>query len=277
MNILLAVLISSLMIFSFLSTCRPTPTSRLKVVTTTSLLAYVVQQVGGNKVDVVSIVPSAQHPGDFDAKPQDIQKLADARLFLWHNWPGEKFVPRLIASAGNANLTVLPVEVPGNWMLPSVQSAATDKVAAALSQVDSQNSALYQQAAVAYKARITAKEAEIKTSLAQANLPAVKVISVDFQAPFVTWSGLGLIATYGTPESLTPQVVKGLVDKGKAAGVTLVVDNLQSGRDAGEGLATELGARRIILSNFPGGFADTGTWEKAIDHNIRLLLGAIAR
>lgn len=277
LNILLAILISSLMILSFFSTCLPTQRSRLKVVTTTSLLAYVVQQVGGDRVEVVSIVPAAQHPGDFAAKPQDIQKLADANLFLTHNWPGEQFVPGLIASASNAKLTVLQIDVPGNWMIPSVQMAATDMVAAALSQVDNQNNALYQQSAAAYKARIVAKEAAIKPSLTQANLPAVRVVSVDGQASFVTWTGLNLIATYGTPESLTSPVVKDLVDKGRAVGVTLVVDNLQNGRDAGKELAAELGARRIILSNFPGGFDDTGTWEKAFDRNIELILGAIAR
>jgi zinc transport system substrate-binding protein len=52
---------------------------------------------------------------------------------------------------------------------------------------------------------------------------------------------------------------------------------MQSGKDAGAGIAEELGCTRIILSNFPGGFEDTETWEKAIDYNIELIMEAITR
>ena len=59
--------------------------------------------------------------------------------------------------------------------------------------------------------------------------------------------------------------------------VTLIIDNMQSGQDAGKGISEELGCKRIILSNFPGGFDNTETWEKAIDRNIELILETIAR
>jgi hypothetical protein len=51
---------------------------------------------------------------------------------------------------------------------------------------------------------------------------------------------------------------------------------MQSGHDAGAGIAEEMGCTRIILSNFPGGYENTETWEKAIDYNIELILKAIA-
>ncbi len=97
------------------------------------------------------------------------------------------------------------------------------------------------------------------------------------QAGFVKWAGLNIVATYGRPDSLTPKVLKELVDKGRGGGVTMIIDNMQSGKDAGKGIAEELGGKRVILSNFPGGFDNTETWEKAIDRNIELLLEAIAQ
>jgi zinc transport system substrate-binding protein len=72
-------------------------------------------------------------------------------------------------------------------------------------------------------------------------------------------------------------VVKELVDKGRAGKVTLIIDNMQSGQDAGAGIAEELGCARVILSNFPGGYDNTETWEKAIDYNVELILEAIAQ
>jgi len=276
-----AILVLSLAVGTLFGGCTTESPSNLKVVTSTSLLTQIVQRVGGDKVDVVNIIPPAQCPGHFDAKPSDIQKLADADLFLLHGWQGEKFSQDLIASAGNPDLTVTQVNAKvgenTNWMTPSVQQAATDKVASALAQLDTGNSSYYQKSATDYKDMVAAKEAVIRARTAQANLPSVNVMCADMQTGFVKWVGFNLITTFGRPDSLTPQVVKELVDKGKAQNVSLIIDNMQSGQDAGAGIAEELGCTRIILTNFPGGFENTETWEKAIDRNIELIMAAVAR
>ncbi len=261
--------------------CSSVNSEKLGVVTSTSLIAQIVEQVGGDRVDVVNIIPPAQCPGHFDVKPGDIQKLATADLFLLHGWQGEKFSQELIASADNPDLVVVSLDIQttesDNWMVPSVQREATDKITAALCQVDSQNSALYQQLAADYSNAVSAKEAELGDELDQVDLSAINVMCAEMQAGFVSWTGLNVVAAYGRPDSLTPQVVMDLVDTGRNSGVTLIIDNLQSGQDAGAGIAEELGVTRIILSNFPGGFPDTETWEKAIDKNIQLILDATSQ
>jgi len=261
-----------------LGACAPGATiEKLKVATSTSLLTYIVQQVGGDKVDVFHVVPESQHPGDFDARPGDVQRLAQASLFLVHGFPGETYVPGLVASASNPNLKVVTAQVDGNWMTPPVQLAATDKVAAALSEADPENGDLYESRATGYKERVRAKEAEVRNRLAGADIGSLKAISAGFQAGFAGWAGIKVVGTYATPESLTAQAVKELVDKGRAEGVNLIIDNVHSGKDAGRGLAEELGAKRIILVNFPGGFENTETWEKAMDYNVGEILKAAAR
>lgn len=272
-----AILVLSLVAVVPLGGCSTESSAKLKVVTSTSLISQIVERVGGDKVTVVNIIPAAQCPSHFDVKPGDIQKLADARLFIIHNWQGEKFSKDLIASANNDNLTVVKIELPGNWMTPPVQRDATDKIAAALAQIDPDNSAIYQESATEYKAEITAKESEIEDRLSQVNLAGVNILCSEQQADFLKWVGFNVISTYGEADSLTPQVVKELVDKGRQEQVTLVVDNLQSGADAGKGLADELGCKRITLSNFPGGFSNTETWEKAIDYNINQILAAVGK
>ncbi|MBU2608678.1 MAG: metal ABC transporter substrate-binding protein [Chloroflexi bacterium] len=256
--------------------CSTSSADGLKVVTSTSLLASIVERAGGNRVNVVNIIPPAQCPGHFDLKPGDIRKLADADLFLMHGWQGEKFAEDLIASANNPRLAVHRIDIPGNWMTPPVQLKAVDALTAILSQADAPSSSFYQERATEQKAMIEAKSAEIKKKLAEENLGGVNVLCEEKQAGFAKWTGLNVVATFGPPDSLTPQGLKELVDKGKSAGVTVIIDNLQSGHDAGAGIAEELGARRTILSNFPGGLDNTETWEKAIDRNIELILEAIA-
>jgi len=279
--LIIGILVLSLVITLILSGCEPAKTFQLKVVTSTSLITQIVERVGGDMVDVVNIIPPAQCPGHFDVKPGDIQKLADADLFLLHGWQGEMFSQDLIASANNPDLTVVNINVKvgenTNWMAPPVQQAAVDKIVAALSEVDAENAAVYQELAAEYKDSVTAKEAEIEARLAEANLAGINVICSDMLVGFVQWTGLNIVATYGELDLLTPQVVQDLVDTGREEKVTLIIDNLQSGQDAGAGLAEELGCQRIILTNLPGGFDNTETWEKAVDYDIELILEAIAQ
>jgi len=270
------ILVLSLAVSSLLGGCASTETSKLKVVTSTSLLTQIVERVGGDLVDVINIIPPAQCPGHFDVKPSDIQKLAEAELFILHGWQGEKFSQELIDSANNPDLTVVIINIEGNWMTPLVQSQAVEKITAHLVQADGNNTAAYQQAAADFKSIIEARQAEVQSRLAGEGLSGINVMCAEQQAGFVGWAGLSIVATFGRPDSLTPQVVKELVDKGREEDVTLIIENLQSGKDAGAGLAEELGCARIILSNFPGGFDNTETWEKAMNRNIELILEVIA-
>jgi zinc transport system substrate-binding protein len=275
--VLAALLVISLVVGLIITGCSSGSTSKLKVVTSTSLMEYIVKQVGGDRVDVTNLVPPNQHPGNFDVKPGDIQTLSTANVFLLHGWPGEGYADKLISSTNNPNLKVVKANVDGNWMIPSVQLTATDKVMSILSETDSKNASAYQKSAEAYKKTIQATETNIKDRLTKSNVYTVKVIASARQADFLQWAGFNVVGTFANPQALTPQVVKDLIDKSKTAGVTLVINNLQDGQDAGKAIAQDLGAKNLNLSNFPGGLSNTETWEKAINTNVDILVNAMAK
>lgn len=280
----LSLLVLSILILvlaaSFLTGCTDEDTGGLKVVASTSLITQIVERIGGNDVDVINIIPPGQCPGHFDVKPGDIQQLADADLFLLHGWQGEKFSEELIATADNADLTVIQLNVTvgenANWMTPAVQAAAVDKITEALCQVDAANTEAYQSAAADYKAIITDKKAELQETLAGINPAGIGILCAEQQAGFLGWAGFNIVSTFGRPDTLTPQVVQDLVDLGRSEDVALVIDNMQSGADAGAGVAEDLGCPRVTLSNFPGGYDNTATWEDTIDYNVELLMAALA-
>lgn len=238
-------------------------------------MTYIVEQVGGKYVEAINLVPPNQHPGNFDMKPSDIESLATARVFLLHGWPGETYVDKLVEAAQNPQLEVIKTTVNGNWMIPQFQSEAVDKVKAVLIQIDAEHKAAYEKNAAAYKSRIADKETAIKNRLAAGNVSEVKAIASFRQADFLTWAGFNVVATFTGPGAMTPQVTADLIAKGKENNVTIVVNNVQDGQDAGKAVATDLGAANVNLSNFPGGFINTETWEKAIDYNVTLLLEAV--
>jgi zinc transport system substrate-binding protein len=270
--LIIVCLLASL--FSFPGCTEKTP-AKLKVTTTTSLMAIIAQDVGGNKIEVANIIPPAQCPGHFDVKPSDIQLMTDARLFLMHGWQGEMFSSDLITSANNPNLTVVVINTQGNWMTPHVQIQATKDITQTLCEVDEDNKAYYQDNAEKRERIIQDKGNEMKAKLEASNTSEINVLCTEQQTGFVQWAGFNVIATYGRPDELTVQKKAELVDQGKETNVALIIDNLQSGASTGVQTAQEIGADQVTLSNFPGGFSNTETWDKAIEKNVDLLLEAL--
>lgn len=271
------LLILSLVALLALSACRPAPAPKLGVVTTTSLLGSIVERVGKEKVEVTVITAPATCPGEYDVKPSQIEATAKAKLFFMHGWPGEAFVEGLLEAAKNPDLRVETIELEGSWMTPPIQAQGVERVTAVLSDADPANKDFYQANAKALLEVIQSKGGELKAKLEAAKTGEVNVICMMHQADFLKWAGFNVVATYPQPADLTPEKVKELVDKGREAEVALVVDNLQSGPEAGVQIAEEIGAVHVTLSNFPGGFEGTETWERAIEKNVELLLEALGK
>jgi zinc transport system substrate-binding protein len=103
------------------------------------------------------------------------------------------------------------------------------------------------------------------------------VICSDQQAEALRWFGLKVIGTYGRPEDFNPSSMHKLVGLGRNGKARLVIDNLQSGPDAGKELAHELGAVHVVLSNFPGGFNGAPTWAKTVHVNLERIIDALGR
>ena len=269
------ILLFTLSVVNILGGCSAANSNKLKVVTSTSLMEYIVKQVGGSMVEVTNLVPPSQHPGNFDIKPGNVQNLAKANLFLLHGWPGEGYADKLIAASNNTALVVVKANVDGNWMIPYIQAAAVDKVTSVLSENDSKNASAYQKAAETYKKKIQAVENDIQGRLAAVDAAGVKVIASARQADFLLWAGFEVVGSFQSPQALTPQAIQDFINKGRATGVTLVVNNLQDGKDAGQAIAQDLGVKNLNLSNFPGGFSDTETWETAVLYNVDILTNAL--
>lgn len=72
----------------------------LKVVTSFSILNDLVQQVGGDKVEAVTIVGPESDAHSFEPRPSDAQRLQDADLLIINGVQFEAWLPKLIQAAG---------------------------------------------------------------------------------------------------------------------------------------------------------------------------------
>ncbi len=78
--------------------------SRFHVVTTTVYTASLTKTIGGDKVDVLSLVPPGFNADLYSARPQDLYKIHRAQLFVMIGLNLEDWARDLVAASDNANL-----------------------------------------------------------------------------------------------------------------------------------------------------------------------------
>jgi len=82
-------------------------TDELQVVTTFLPITQFTKAVAGDRAEVTQLLPTNVGPHDFQARPEDAQKLAKADVLVQNGLEMEEFLEDLVQTAGNANLKVL--------------------------------------------------------------------------------------------------------------------------------------------------------------------------
>ncbi|MGQ9741100.1 metal ABC transporter substrate-binding protein, partial [Chloroflexus sp.] len=72
----------------------------LLVIASTSIVADIVRQVGGDRVQVQTIVPIGVDAHSFEPTPQDLVRVSEAQVIFTVGAGYEEFIDRLIASSG---------------------------------------------------------------------------------------------------------------------------------------------------------------------------------
>ncbi len=159
-----------LLVLLHLTACVPAPapeSDRIPVVATTSILADVVSRVGGDRVDVTSLVPPGANEHEYQPSPRDIAAVTDAALVFEVGLGLEEFMETIILNAGTQ---IEPVTVsdgittmefsgggdehftadPHVWMDPANVVIWTRNIAAALSASDPDHQDIYSANSAAY-------------------------------------------------------------------------------------------------------------------------------
>jgi ABC-type Zn uptake system ZnuABC Zn-binding protein ZnuA len=155
--------------------------SKIKVAATISTLAALVEAVGGDNVDVFSIVPVGVSPETYDPAPQDLVKVARAQLIIENGAGLELWLQKLLSSAANSKAHVLVLSdgmpvvgavangEPGNphlWLDPVYAQQYVRKIAAALRDVDPAHAAAYAANERAEVAKLAALDRWIRAQVA---------------------------------------------------------------------------------------------------------------
>lgn len=87
---------------------------KLNVVATTTIIADMARNVGGEHVDVQSIVPANADPHSFEPTPREMRSVADADVVIEHGLGLDAWISEMIA----ASETKAPVTIVTNGITP---------------------------------------------------------------------------------------------------------------------------------------------------------------
>jgi zinc transport system substrate-binding protein len=105
-------LVWMLLLICFLAACRkggeqPAGAGRLQVITTLFPLYDFARQVGGDRVDVLLLIPPGVEPHNFEPRPEDLLRLAKADIFIYTNKFMEPWAAGILKGVDNRNLEVV--------------------------------------------------------------------------------------------------------------------------------------------------------------------------
>jgi manganese/iron transport system substrate-binding protein len=79
---------------------------KLKVVATTSIVADIVSQVGGDMINLILLLPVGSDPHSFEATPRDLANVAEAHVVFANGLGLEEFLDEILENAGGEATTV---------------------------------------------------------------------------------------------------------------------------------------------------------------------------
>jgi zinc/manganese transport system substrate-binding protein len=186
---------------------------RLKVVASFSILGDFVRNVGGDRVEVVTLVGPNGNAHVYAPSPADARKVADARIVFVNGLGFEGWLDRLVKASGSkapvvvATKGIKPRERAGSdghgadphaWQSVANAKIYVANIRDALIAADPAGKAAYDANATAYLAKLDALEREVRDAVAKVPAERRRVItSHDSFGYFEDAYGVAFVAPQG--------------------------------------------------------------------------------
>lgn len=300
----LGIVVMALLV-SGLSPAPAQAASKLKVVTATSDLAALAEEVGGDRIDVESIARGYQDPHFVEAKPSFLLKLRKADLLIVVGLDLEiGWLPPLITQSGNPKIQigaagyldasqfaeilekptgvvtramgdVHPLGNPHYWLDPENGRRIARGIQMKLTEMQPQDSAYFEQRFQSFSQRLTA--AEKVWSEEMKPYQGRKIVSYHKSWPnFARYIQLNVVGYVeprpGIPPS--PSHTIELIQMMRRDNVKLVVVEPYFDLKTPNNIGSQTGAQVIVLLPSVGGEKEVTDYFKLFDYDIALLTKA---
>ena len=266
--------------------------NRINVVASFSILGDFVRNVGGDRVNVTSLVGANGDVHVYAPPPQDAKTIADARLVIINGLGLEGWLPRLLQSSGSkapiitATKGIAPLKLgsdadPHAWQSVANARIYVANIRDALVQADPADADYFREHARRYLANLDALDRDVRAAITQIPPERRKVISThDAFGYFAKEYGIEFIAPLGVSTETEPSArdIAGIIGQIKAEKIPAVfLENITDERLIRR-IAAETGAK-VGGTLYSDGLTDekgpAPTYIDMVRHNIKALTGAL--
>lgn len=265
---------------------------RLNAVASFSILADFVRNVGGDRVELTTLVGPNGDVHVYTPAPGDAKRIAGARLVIVNGLGLEGWLPRLVQSSGSkaqvvtASSGIAPLKLGSQADPHAWQSVPNAKVYAAnignaLAAADPADAEFFRARTRAYLDQLDALDGEVRKAVATIPPERRKVISThDAFGYFAAEYGIQFIAPLGVSTDTEPSArdIAGIISQIKSAKIPAVfLENISDDRLIRR-IAAETGAKvggTLISDGLTGEKGPAPTYIDMVKHNIKALTSAL--
>ena len=232
---------------------------RLTVVATTTILADLVKQVGGDRINVHSLVPKGGEVHTFDPAPSDAVVLNGARLLVLNGLGLDDWLLSFAQQAGAGDRPVLALgenldgveyigDNPHLWLNPDYARQYVDRIRLKLTELDPAGQATYDANADAHDARLVELDDWARQQMLAIPDSERRVVSFHDAFPyFAAAYDLEIVGVLVESPGQDPSAaeVARLVDAIRQAGVGAILTESQFNPDLAETIASETDAQVV--------------------------------
>ena len=238
---------------------------RIRVVTTTTVFADMIRNVGGDLVDVTSLVPKNGDVHTFEPKPADVRSVAQAKLLVMNGLGLDDWLAKTISNASSSGrpLVKLAVNLPGVTLLsgegpgtqnphlfmdPKYVELYVDRIADALKQVAPAQASRIDAQAAAYKSRLAALDTWVRDQIATIPPQDRKLVTFHDAFPYYAREyGITIVGVAVNAPGQDPSAgyTASLIDAIRKAGVKAIFSESQFPAKLVDQLAAETGTKVI--------------------------------
>ena len=266
---------------------------RLNIVASFSIPADFVRNVGGDRVNVITLVGPEGDVHVYTPSPADARKIADAKLLVINGLGLEGWLPRLLQASGSkapiitATKGIAPLKVgldadPHAWQSVANAKIYVANIRDALASVDPADAEVFSSQAQTYLGKLDALDREVREAIAKIPPSRRKVISThDAFGYFASAYGIEFIAPVGvsTESEASARDIAAIIRQIKNEKIAAVfLENISDPRLIRR-IAAETGARvggTLYSDSLTGEKGDAPTYIDMVRHNIRALTSALA-
>ena len=266
---------------------------RLHVVASFSILGDFVKNVGGDRVDVTTLVGPDGDVHVYAPAPADARKIADAGLLVINDLGLEGWLPRLLqASGGKAPILIAtngiaPLKLgsdadPHAWQSVVNAKKYVTNIRDALAAANPADAEVFRNQADTYLANLDALDREVRDAIKQIPESRRRVISThDAFGYFAAAYGIQFIAPLGvsTESEASARDIAGIIAQIKTAKIPAVFLERISDPRLMRRISAESGARiggTLYSDSLTDEKGDAPTYIDMVRHNIKALTSALA-